>query len=230
MELFLMKEYAIIVAGGSGVRMQSKMPKQFLPLANRPILMHTVDAFINYSNKVSIILVLPENSIPQWNRLCKKYVFNHSLDIAKGGKTRFQSVKNGLDRITSENSLVAIHDGVRPLVRNEIISASYRLAQIHGSAIASTRLKESLRIVDKDQTKSIDRSQYRSIQTPQTFQTKLIKEAYQHFEDSPEFTDDASVAEKNGLKISLFEGSYENIKITTPEDLLFAEALLRSKK
>ena len=225
-----MKEYAIIVAGGSGSRMQSKTPKQFLLLAGKPILMHTINAFIHYSKNLSIILVLPDFAIDQWITLCTKYKFSYPLKIVAGGNTRFQSVKNGLDIIDENESLVAIHDGVRPLIRKEIISASFRLAQIHGCAIASTRLKESFRIVDKDQTRSIDRSQYRSIQTPQTFQTKLIKAAYAHCEDSPKFTDDASVAEKNGLKISLFEGSYENIKITTKEDLLFVEALLREKK
>ena len=225
-----MKEYAIIVAGGSGSRMQSEIPKQFLLLAGKPILMHTINAFIHYSKNLSIILVLPDFAIDQWTQLCIKYKFNYPLKIVTGGKTRFQSVKNGLDAIHENESLVAIHDGVRPLIRKEIIGASYRLAQIHGCAIAATRLKESLRIVDKDQTRSIDRSQYRSIQTPQTFQTELIKAAYADCEDSTELTDDASVAEKNGLKISLFEGSYENIKITTQEDLLFVEALLREKK
>lgn len=225
-----MKEYAIIVAGGNGSRMQSKTPKQFLLLSNKPVLMHTVEAFQTYSKDLSIILVLPAESISTWNKLCKKHNFTIPVTTVKGGNTRSQSVKNGLSAIKTNESLVAIHDGVRPLIRPEIINASFRLAQIHGCAVASTRLKESLRLVDKDMTKSIDRSKYRSIQTPQTFQTKLIKSAYSTLKDSDEFTDDASVAEKSGLKISLFEGSYENIKITTKEDLLFAEALLLNKK
>lgn len=225
-----MKEYAIIVAGGNGSRMQSKTPKQFLLLSNKPVLMHTLEVFQTYSKDLSIILVLPAESISTWNKLCKKYNFTIPVTTVKGGNTRSQSVKNGLNAIKTDESLVAIHDGVRPLIRPEIINASFRLAQIHGCAVASTRLKESLRLVDKDMTKSIDRSKYRSIQTPQTFQTKLIKSAYSTLKDSDEFTDDASVAEKSGLKISLFEGSYENIKITTKEDLLFAEALLLNKK
>lgn len=225
-----MKEFAIIVAGGSGTRMQSDIPKQFLLLSGKPVLMRTVEAFRSYASDIEIIVVLPEREINLWNQLCKKHDFNVPLQIAIGGTTRFQSVKNGLDFITENNSLVAIHDGVRPLVAPEIVGASFKLAQLHGCAVASTRLKESLRLVDKDFTKSIDRSDYRSIQTPQTFRTDLIKEAYAHAEDNSIFTDDASVAERNGVKISLFEGSYENIKITTQEDLLFAEAILSQKK
>lgn len=226
-----MKEYAIIVAGGSGTRMQSKTPKQFLFLAGRPIIMHTIDAFKLYSESISIILVLPQQAIKIWESLCETYgIDDDNIKVIAGGDTRFQSVKNGLDSIDDENSLVAIHDGVRPLVRPEIIDASFKLSKIHGSAVASTRLKESLRQVDKDQTKSIDRSQYRSIQTPQTFRTELIKAAYVNANENLGFTDDASVAERYGVKISLFEGSYENIKITTPEDLLFAESVIQAKK
>ena len=222
-----MKEYAIIVAGGSGSRMKSNIPKQFLLLNNRPILMRTIDAFLSYSKIISIVLVLPQEEFRSWNALCAKYNFTYPHKLVSGGSSRTQSVRNGLDAIEQLDSLVAIHDGVRPLVRPEIISASFSLAQIHGSAVASTRLKESIRIVDKDKTRSIDRSRYRSIQTPQTFVTKHIKSAYGNLTSLKDFTDDASVAEQNGLKISLFEGSYENIKITTPEDLLFAEAILK---
>lgn len=225
-----MKEYAIIVAGGSGTRMQSNIPKQFLPLADKPVLVHTLEAFRRYSSKLDIILVLPKETIASWSTIKLEHDVDFPLQVVQGGTSRFHSVLNGLNAITDDNSLVAIHDGVRPLVRTEIISASFQLAQIHGSAIASTRLKESLRKVDKDETKAIDRSKYRSIQTPQTFQTGLIKDAYKNADDRMDFTDDASVAENNGLKISLFEGSYENIKITTKEDLLFAEALIRNKK
>ena len=225
-----MKEYAIIVAGGSGSRMQSETPKQFLLLAGRPVLMHTIEAFKSYSSKLTIVLVLPEATMQLWEDLCRQYEFRHNFKLVAGGSTRTASVKNGLDVIEARDSLVAIHDGVRPLVRPEIISASFRLAQVHGCAVAATRLKESLRQVDKDKTQAIDRSKYRSIQTPQTFRTSLIKQAYSSLKDDNDFTDDASVAEKNGMNISLFEGSYENIKITTPEDLLFAEALLMNKK
>ena len=171
-----------------------------------------------------------DRAMQLWEDLCRQYEFRHNFKLVAGGSTRTASVKNGLDVIEARDSLVAIHDGVRPLVRPEIISASFRLAQVHGCAVAATRLKESLRQVDKDKTRAIDRSKYRSIQTPQTFRTSLIKQAYSSLKDDNDFTDDASVAEKNGMNISLFEGSYENIKITTPEDLLFAEALLMNKK
>ena len=225
-----MKEYAIIVAGGSGARMQSETPKQFLPLDGKPILMRTVEAFLNYSKHISIILVIPSSEISRWKEICNDFQLSISISLAEGGKSRTQSVKNGLAKIDMDESLVAIHDGVRPLIHPEIIGNSFKLAQIHGCAIASTQLKESLRKVNKDLTIATNRAKYRSIQTPQTFQTKLIKAAYKKFDELSGFTDDASVAEKYGQKILLFEGSYENIKITTPEDLLFAEAILKSRK
>lgn len=221
------QEYALIVAGGKGTRIKSKLPKQFLELNGLPILMHTINAFIRYSKDVHIILVLPEDDLELWRQLCAKYNFNHPLILQKGGDTRFQSVKNGLDKIEGDG-LVAIHDGVRPLVSEDIIGASYRLAAVHQSAVAAVRLKESIRMTDQDNTKAMGRSRFRLIQTPQTFQVQLIKKAYQ-IKDDPRLTDDASVAEQAGHTISLFEGSYDNIKITTSEDLVIAEALLNSK-
>jgi 2-C-methyl-D-erythritol 4-phosphate cytidylyltransferase len=222
-----MKQYAVIVAGGSGSRMNTEVPKQYLPVNGLPVLMHTINAFHNYSQALDIIVVLPPKDIELWEELCEKYEFNLPVKIAPGGQTRFQSVRNGLARIDSDG-IVAIHDGVRPLVNKEIIAASYEIAALHGSAIAAVRLKESIRVTDKDQTKMADRSKYRIIQTPQTFQVSLIKDAYEITED-PQFTDDASVLEKSGHKISLFEGSYKNIKITTPEDLIIAEAFLKNQ-
>jgi 2-C-methyl-D-erythritol 4-phosphate cytidylyltransferase len=222
-----MKEYALIVAGGKGTRIKSKIPKQFLELNGLPILMHTINAFFRYSENVNIILVLPQDDFDTWKTLCQKHNFNKPVLLQVGGDSRFQSVKNGLSGIPNEG-LVAIHDGVRPLVSEDIIGASFRLAAVHQSAVAAVRLKESIRITDQDNTKAVDRSKFRLIQTPQTFQVKLIKEAYQMKED-PSLTDDASVAEHAGHIISLFEGSYENIKITTPEDLIVAEALMNKK-
>jgi len=221
------KEYALIVAGGKGTRIRSALPKQFIELNGKPILLHTIEAFIKYSPTLSIILVLPEEDFKIWEAICKKFNFNKPIILQKGGETRFQSVKNGLDKIQDEG-LVAIHDGVRPLVSADLIGASFRLAAVHGSAVAAVRLKESIRITDQDNTKAVDRSKFRIIQTPQTFNLQLIKKAYQLKED-PSLTDDASVAEKSGHAISLFEGSYENIKITTKEDLVFAEALMKEK-
>lgn len=221
-----MKEYAIIVAGGKGTRIRSHIPKQFLELNGLPILMHTINAFYRYSETITIILVLPEDDFGTWHSLCNQFNFHKPLILQAGGESRFQSVKNGLSRITEEG-LVAIHDGVRPLVSADIIGASFRLAAVHQSAVAAVRLKESIRMTDQDNTKAMDRSRFRLVQTPQTFTTALIKKAYETKED-PSLTDDASVAERAGTVISLFEGSYENIKITTPEDLRIAAALLQS--
>ena len=222
------KEFALIVAGGKGTRIKTKLPKQFLELNGKPILLHTLEAFLRYSDEITIVLVLPEDDFEIWKAICKKFNFNTPVIVEKGGETRFQSVKNGLNKIEGPG-LVAIHDGVRPLVSEDIIGASFRLAAVHQSAVAAVRLKDSIRMTDQDNTKAVDRSRFRLIQTPQTFDIDLIKHAYQIKEDAS-LTDDASVAEKSGHVISLFEGSYENIKITTQEDLIVAEALLNSKK
>ncbi|MFM9841320.1 MAG: 2-C-methyl-D-erythritol 4-phosphate cytidylyltransferase [Cyclobacteriaceae bacterium] len=220
-------EYALIVAGGKGTRIKSFLPKQFIELNGKPILLHTVEAFLRYSDKIKIILVLPEDDFEIWNDITKKFTFSYPIILQKGGETRFQSVKNGLSKMEGEG-LVAIHDGVRPLVSEDIIGASYRLAAVHQSAVAAVRLKESIRITDQDNTKSVDRSKFRLIQTPQTFDLQLIKKAYEIKEDAS-LTDDASVAERAGHIISLFEGSYENIKITTQEDLIVAKALMEGR-
>lgn len=219
-------EYALIVAGGKGTRIKSTLPKQFLDLNGKPILLHTLEAFYRYSESITVILVLPEDDFPTWKKICAVHHFEKPVVLQKGGETRFQSVKNGLDKIEGPG-LVAIHDGVRPLINQDIIGASFRLAAVHKTAVAAVRLKESIRMTDQDTTKAVDRSRYRLIQTPQTFDIELIKNAYQQKEDVS-MTDDASVAERAGHTISLFEGSYENIKITTPEDLVIAEALMRS--
>jgi 2-C-methyl-D-erythritol 4-phosphate cytidylyltransferase len=221
-------EYALIVAGGKGTRINSVVPKQFLELNGVPIIIRTLNAFVRYSRDISIILVLPADDIETWNALSKKHNFNVPITLQLGGDTRFQSVKRGLEKILG-NGLVAIHDGVRPLISEDIIGASFRLAAVHRSAVAAVRLKESIRMTDMDNTKAMDRSRFRLIQTPQTFDVALIKKAYETKED-PSLTDDASVAERAGHVISLFEGSYENIKITTREDLIVAAALLSARK
>ncbi|NOT74150.1 MAG: 2-C-methyl-D-erythritol 4-phosphate cytidylyltransferase [Cyclobacteriaceae bacterium] len=221
------KEYALIVAGGKGTRIKSSLPKQFIELNGKPILVHTLEAFFRYSSSLTVILVLPEDDFKIWNSIAAAYSFENLIILAEGGETRFQSVKNGLDKIDGDG-LVAIHDGVRPLVSEDIIGASFRLAAIHQTAVAAVRLKESIRMTDMDSTKAMDRSRFRVVQTPQTFDLNLIRKAYQIKEDAS-LTDDASVAERSGHAISLFEGSYENIKITTPEDLVIAEALLKKK-
>jgi len=221
------REYALIVAGGKGIRIKSRIPKQFIELAGKPVLMHTIDAFLSYSSGLHVILVLPPDDFDTWQHLCAQYGFERNITLQSGGDTRFQSVKNGLKKIEGEG-LVAIHDGVRPLISPDIIGASFRLAAVHQSAVAAVRLKESIRITDQDNTRAADRSRFRLIQTPQTFLVSAIRKAYEQKEEAG-FTDDASVAERSGLVISLFEGSYENIKITTPDDLVVAEALLRTR-
>jgi 2-C-methyl-D-erythritol 4-phosphate cytidylyltransferase len=222
-----MKEYALIVAGGKGTRIKSAIPKQFIELCGKPVILHTLEVFYRYSADITIVLVLPQDDFPLWLEICKKFDFTKPVILQSGGATRFESVRKGLEKLQGEG-LVAIHDGVRPLVSKELIAASFRLAAVHGCAVASVRLKESIRETNQDSTRSVDRSKYRLIQTPQTFDLQLIRNAYQ-IKDDPGLTDDASVAERAGHSISLFEGSFENIKITTPEDLVIAEALMRRK-
>jgi 2-C-methyl-D-erythritol 4-phosphate cytidylyltransferase len=228
-------EYALIVAGGKGTRIKSKLPKQFLLLNGKPVLLHTLEAFLRYSEKINIILVIPADTFSTWEHISRTHNFTRPIMLQAGGSSRFQSVKNGLEKITGDG-LVAIHDGVRPLVSEQVIRDSFALAGAHQSAVASVPLKESLRLLGEDapvgsnqtlsMTQSVDRSRFRLIQTPQTFDVALIKKAYALPEDIA-LTDDASVAERAGFQINLFEGSYENIKITTDEDLITAEALLR---
>ena len=222
-----MEEYAILVAGGKGTRIKSVVPKQFLLLGGKPILLHTIEAFYRYSEKIIVIVVLPEDDFDKWNSIIHDFQFTRPVILQQGGDSRFQSVKKGLEKIEGDG-LVAIHDGVRPLVNTASINTSFRMAALHKSAVASVALKESIRMENGDETKAMDRSMFRLIQTPQTFDVAMIKEAYQINEDST-LTDDASVAERSGQKISLFEGSYENIKITTAEDLITAEALMTKR-
>jgi len=222
------KEHALIVAGGKGTRIRSSLPKQFLTLHGKPVLMHTLEAFFRYSPDLSVVLVLPEDELKTWEGLVAKHPISGKVVVQTGGQTRFQSVRRGLGRLSGDG-LVAIHDGVRPLVSTDIIGASFRLAAVHKTAVAAVRLKESIRMTDQDTTRAMDRSSFRLIQTPQTFDLDLIQRAYE-IQETPDLTDDASVAERSGHTISLFEGSYENIKITTAEDLIVAEALLGSRK
>jgi 2-C-methyl-D-erythritol 4-phosphate cytidylyltransferase len=224
-----MKEYALIVAGGKGTRIKSAVPKQFIELAGKPILLHTLEAFLRYSPDIVLALVLPQEEFPTWDKIRQHYHFDYPVLLQPGGTTRFQSVKNGL-QILSGEGLVAIHDGVRPLVSEDLIAEGFRLAVTHRCAVASVRLNESLRVADQENNShSVDRSKYRLIQTPQTFDLQLIKKAYEQQEDTG-LTDDASVAEKAGHTISLYEGSFTNLKITTPEDLVVAGALLARRK
>ncbi len=221
--------YILLVAGGSGMRMGSETPKQFLELNGKPILMHTIKKFKDLLPGSILKVVLPKSHKDFWLSLCQLHSFSIEHDIVEGGSTRFQSVKLGLDSIATNDGIVAIHDGVRPFVSNESILQSFSIAATHGNAIVSVPMKDSIRMLDGDENCAVDRSAYRSIQTPQTFQLALIKKAFETAE-LPIFTDDASVLEHAGHNIILIDGTYENIKITTPEDILFGEALLASRR
>lgn len=222
----LVKKSVIIVAGGSGSRMSSDIPKQFLLIGNRPILMHTIKRFSDYEKTIQIILVLPSFQQLFWQSLCQKYEFTIPHTIANGGETRFHSVKNGMEFI-SDDCIVAIHDGVRPLVSKETIERCFEIAAKKGNAIPAIEVVDSLRFVDKNENKSVSRNNYRLIQTPQVFKSSFIKKAFEQ-EYIPSFTDDASVLEKMGETLFLVEGNKENIKITTPYDLLIANAILNA--
>ncbi|BDD10754.1 2-C-methyl-D-erythritol 4-phosphate cytidylyltransferase [Fulvitalea axinellae] len=222
-----MKRYALIVAGGSGSRMGSALPKQFLEVGGIPILMRTIDAFANMKDVPEIILALPENQIDFWRELIEKHNFQTSHTVVKGGASRFQSVKNGLDKLQG-GGLVAVHDGVRPFTPANVLDEAYKTAEKTGSAVVAVELKDSIREIDGDgNSEAKDRAQYRLVQTPQVFGLKNLKDAYAQPEQS-RFTDDASVFEAFGGKITLTQGAYENIKITTPEDMVFAEAFVKS--
>ena len=212
-----------IVAGGKGLRMGSDIPKQFMMLKSEPVLMHTIRAFYNWDNNCEIVLVLPVSQQSYWQMLVSEYEFDIPLKITTGGKTRFHSVKNGLKQTTG--NLIAIHDGVRPLVSEQTIIKCFNVAESHGNAIPCISINDSLRVVKKDQNQIADRSKYFKIQTPQVFQRPIILKGFDQ-EFSKEFTDDASVIEKIGEIIQLVEGNEENIKITRPTDLKIAEVLL----
>ncbi|MFA5818843.1 MAG: 2-C-methyl-D-erythritol 4-phosphate cytidylyltransferase [Bacteroidales bacterium] len=219
-----MELYALIVAGGSGKRMGAEIPKQFLELAGRPVLMHTIERFKSFNNAIEIITVLPENQLRHWIELQKKYSFTVPHTLVKGGSHRFFSVRNGL-KFVNVPGLVAIHDGVRPFVSIDTIKRCFDTAEKLGNAIPSISPTESLRILTDQGSLPVNRLNVKQIQTPQVFNAGLIKKAYLQ-EYKPEFTDDATVLEKTGEKINLIEGNRENIKITNPEDLLISKALL----
>lgn len=220
-----MKYYAIIVGGGSGKRMQNSIAKQFLLLKNKPVLMHTLQAFYNSPFKPEIILVLDADANLYWEELCEKYNFNIPHTIVKGGEQRFHSVRNGLMAI-KEEGIVAIHDAVRPLVTQKLITYTFEQAEEIGNAIAFIKPSDSARRVKDGTSKIINRDHLILIQTPQTFQISQLRKAYQQHYHS-KFTDDASVVESAGFKINLVEGERNNLKITYPEDLELASFLLK---
>lgn len=208
--------------------MGSDIPKQFLPINGLPVLMRTIKRFREYSDKLGIILVLPNAQQEYWRRLCEQYGFSEDYQIADGGATRFHSVKSGLSLVpNSEDGVVGVHDGVRPFPSVEVIARCYEEARKHGAAVPATPVIETLRHMDGTPGgKTVPRSDYRLVQTPQAFAIPLLKAAYRQ-EYTPLFTDDASVVEIYGHDITIVEGNRENIKITTPYDMKIAETLTR---
>ena len=222
-----MDRYAILVAGGKGLRMGSDIPKQFLPLRGRPVLMHTIDVFRRTYPDIHIILVLPREQQDYWRQLCGQHGYDVELCVADGGETRFHSVHNGLSLIPDDaRGVVGVHDGVRPFVSPETIRRCYEAAEECGAVVPVVPVVETVRQVLADGgSMTVDRNAYRLVQTPQTFDIQLLKKAYgQPFD--PFFTDDASVVEAMGHPIKLVEGNNENIKLTNPADLKLAEGMV----
>lgn len=219
-----MKYVAIIVAGGSGARMRSDLPKQFLQLNGRPVLMHTVAAFYYSTLKPEIIVVLNKEVRSYWENLCNEYQFKIPHKIVNGGETRFDSVKNGVRVLRGSECIVAIHDAARPVVTDQLITRCFEKAAQKGAVICAVSSRDSVRQMDKDRSRALDRETIYLVQTPQTFRLDILKKAYSQ-EYSKEFTDDASVVEKAGFLIHIEEGESANLKITYPEDLMMAEVL-----
>ena len=222
-----MKRYAIIVAGGKGLRMGGELPKQFIPIEGRPVLMRTLDAFHACDASIQLILVLPHDHQAYWHELCAQYQFVVPHRIADGGATRFHSVQSGLSLVDAPEALVAVHDGVRPFVSPEVIRRCYAEAEAHGAVVPVIPVVETVRQLVGEGSKTVARDAYRLVQTPQTFRATLLRRAYeQPYCDA--FTDDASVVEALGSAVSLVDGNRENIKLTTPFDLIVAKALVDS--
>ena len=218
-----MKKHIIIVAGGKGLRMGGDIPKQYLPVCGKPVLMRTLEAFHVYDASIHLILVLPVSQQAYWKQLCEEYQFNLAHEIADGGETRFHSVKNGLALI-KEDGLVGVHDGVRPFVSQEVIARCYDEALSLKAVIPVVGVVETVRHLTDEGSETVPRDQYKLVQTPQVFDVALLRRAYeQTYTDM--FTDDASVVEALGENVYLVEGNRENIKLTTPFDLKLAELL-----
>ena len=218
-----MNKVAIIVAGGIGSRMAADLPKQFLPIANEPLLFHTLRKFENLVDH--LILVMHPEWISYWNDLIAKHSFNVKHSIVAGGQTRARSVLNGLDHVKSD-SLVAIHDAARPTVTKELIDSTFKNAEKHGACIPVIDLKDSIREISEDgNSKAVNRSKFKSVQTPQTFHASILKAAFEN-KDYEKYTDDASLVEANGTPIFLIDGEEKNIKVTTSSDLILVASFI----
>jgi 2-C-methyl-D-erythritol 4-phosphate cytidylyltransferase len=219
-----MKKNAVIVAGGSGTRMGSNLPKQFMLLNDKPVLYYTIKVFLEAFTDLHLILVLPADHIDTGKKLIKTYFGKKNIRITSGGETRFQSVKNGLALI-EEESIVFVHDGVRCLLTTDLIHRCYEMAFTTGSAVPVIPSKDSIRLLKEENSEAIDRNKVMLVQTPQTFHSKILLPAYQ-IDYKDKFTDEATVVEAYGIKVSLVEGEENNIKITRPVDLLIAEKIM----
>ena len=226
-----MERFAILVAGGQGLRMGGDVSKQFLPLGGRPVLMHTIDRFREVFPDMHIIVVLPQGQHDYWHDLCRRHHLEGGFLTAPGGDTRFHSVLNGLNAIPADVSegLVGVHDGVRPFVSRDTLRRCYEEAARSGTAVPVTPVVETLRHVSPDgESMTVPRGDYRLVQTPQVFSLALLRQAYRQ-PYAPQFTDDASVVEALGERITLVEGNRENIKLTTPADLLLAKGIMEAR-
>lgn len=218
-----MTRTVLIVAGGKGLRMGTELPKQFLTITGKPVLMHTIEAFHRFDEKIKIILVLPPDQQAYWRELCCTHRFAIVHTVVDGGETRFHSVKNGLYHV--EPGLVGVHDGVRPFVSPQVIGRCYDLAEVKKAVIPVVDVVETVRHLTAQGSETVDRNDFKLVQTPQVFDAELLKRAYAQ-EYTPSFTDDASVVEAMGVSVYLTEGNRENIKITTPFDLRISSVLV----
>jgi 2-C-methyl-D-erythritol 4-phosphate cytidylyltransferase len=223
-----MKKVALIVAGGIGSRMNNDIPKQFLLLKNKPVLYYSIKAFLAAYDDMEVILVLPSEHIGKGQEIIDGYFDSAKFRITTGGRTRFHSVKNGLSLIGKEDAIIFVHDGVRCLLTTKLIKECHQTALVLGSAVPAVSCKDSVRMVTNTGNKILDRKKIRLVQTPQTFHSKILLPAFE-IDYKDKFTDEATVVEAFGLKVNLVEGEINNIKITTPQDLIFAEFLLENK-
>lgn len=223
-----MKTYAVIVAGGSGNRMGTALPKQFLELEGKPVLVHTAGAFLRAFPSTELVMVLPQAYLEKGRDLMKGYFPDSNLHFTEGGETRFHSVQQGL-KLVSGPAIIFIHDAVRCLVSDSLIQRCYEQASQKGSAIPAISVKDSIRMISADHSTVINREILRAVQTPQTFHSEIILKAFRQDYD-PSFTDEATVVEKSGQRIELIEGEETNIKVTYPVDLLVAGSILKNRK
>ncbi|MCW3124158.1 MAG: 2-C-methyl-D-erythritol 4-phosphate cytidylyltransferase [Flavipsychrobacter sp.] len=221
------KKYAVIVAGGKGSRMGSPIPKQFLPFLGKPLLCYAIEAFADAMPGIKIILVLPGDQLKSAQTVLRSYIGDIDVTVVAGGETRFHSVQNGLQKVNNDG-VVFVHDGARPLISSDLIQRCYKQTMEKGSAIPAITVADSMRIVEDDSSRAVNREHLRIVQTPQTFKTEMILPAFTQ-SYHPSFTDEATVVEAAGSKVHLIDGLHDNIKITIPEDMVIAEVLLKAR-